>query len=367
MDLPVVFNSKDKLVGSSPLMALARPVRTNHRIHHKVINQSGGNYGLQQTCDQDVFRGLSNHYLDLDGFTLRRHWPNEDEAFDHLSNNITETAEFVVARLGQIAQALLENFRCSLPLSGGADSRTLAFSAKEKVHLAQCYSHRTNWITGLDCLSGSLIAKELGNELRIIDALGTLQRGIIPLGKLKRLRWNFRHRTGYQKPLTDAELVACDLVEETDFVLRGNILDMTRANQWPRNLQFSIEHAISKLAIGGRPPEESTAYWEPEYWNWYSTLPPLARSCAYEFAFVEQLLPNTLGGRLIGCGRATYINPFNDRSLIKACMTVHPEVRKSGKFNRALHIACGAPDIPSVSDIKSSPELKRNARELFAA
>lgn len=365
MDLPLVFNAKEKMVGASPLMVLSRELRTNHRINHKLIIKEGGNYGMQHTCDPDVLRGLSNHYLDLDSFSLHRHWPSADETFQSKTLDINEVAENIVDRLGQIAGTLLENYSCSMPLSGGRDSRTLAFSTKKKIHLAKCFSHRTKWITGIDCYVATLLADALGTELQIIDALGELNKKAVNRKDIRRLRLNFHYRTGYQKALANAELVALDRIPECDFVLRGNILDMTAGHQWPRNCAFSIEHAISKLAIGGRPATENLAYWEPEYRNWLGTLPIPARARAYDFAFVEQLLPNTLGGRLIGSPHATYINPFNDRRLIKACMMVDPETRKTGGLNKALSAACGSPNIPFVSDIKVNAQLKENASRLF--
>jgi len=366
MDLPAVYNAKEKLVGTSPLITLTHPMKINHRANHKWIIKEGGNYGMQQTCDPDVQRALSNHYLDLDSFALHRHWPNSDETFDRQPGSLQDTAEFIVARLGQITGALLENYSCAVPLSGGADSRTLAFSAKSKLQLAKaCFSHRTNWITGIDCYLATQMANVLGVGLQIIDAVDVIRNQAISPDHVRKLRWDFCHRTGYQNAPSNTELVASDLIPEADFVIRGNIMDMTRANQWPRSFKFSIGHAISKLAIGGRPTEENLNYWAPEYKNWLTTVPTHARARAYEFAFVEHLLPNTLGARLMGYNKASYINPFNDRSLIKACMQVSPESRKSGELQKAIYVACDAPDIPFVADVKSNDDLKAKAAQLF--
>lgn len=365
MDLPLVFNAREEMVGTSPLMALTRELRTNDRIDHKLIMKDGGNYGMQQTCDPDVLRGLSNHYLDLESFALHRHWPSSDEAFESGAVDLNETAKQIVARLAQVTGALIKNYSCAMPLSGGNDSRTLVFSAKENINLAQLFSHKTNMITGLDCYVAKLLADELGQDLQIIDAVGHLKTGSVQRKDIRKLRRDFCRRTGYQKALSNAELVAADRIPDADLVLRGNILDMARANQWPRNAKFSIGHAISKLAIGGRPPAENLSYWGAEYQSWLGTLPTLARARTYDFAFIEQLLPNTLGGRLIGCSKATYVNPFNDRNLIKACMMVDPKRRRSGELNKALHAAGGVSAVPFTSKIKRSTELKKKARELF--
>ncbi|WP_306121205.1 hypothetical protein [Roseovarius sp. MMSF_3359] len=369
MDLPAVFNAGEKTVASSPLMALMRPVRANHRLSRRHILKKGGNYGMQQTCDPDVVRGLSNHYLDLESFSLHRHWPVEANRFEAPDGDLNETAAMMVARLGQITGAILENHACLLPISGGLDSRTLAFSARDRLHHADgVYAHRTTWISQFDCYVGMQIAGELGlaKRFQVVDGLKAIQEDRYSAEKLRRLRWDFCHRTGYQHAPKPAELAVADLLPEAGYILRGNIMDMARANQWRRDMVFDVGHGVSKLVLGGRTDDENLAYWGPEYSNWMDTLPGPARARALDFAFVEQLLPNTLGGRLIGYGNACYLNPFNDRTLIQACMSVDPARRKSGELNKALHRACGASDTMMTRQAIADEATKADVERLFA-
>lgn len=369
MDLPAVFERAEKTVASSPLMALMHPMRANHRLSRRHILKKGGNYGMQQTCDPDVFRGLSNHYLDLASFSLHRHWPGEVDNFETSDGDLDETAAMMVARLGQITGAILQNHACLLPLSGGLDSRTLAFSARDHLHHAEAvYAHRTTWISQFDCYVGMQIANELGlaKKFKIIDGLKEVQKGRYSAQEQRRLRWDFCHRTGYQHAPKPAELAVADLLPETDYILRGNIMDMARANQWRRDMVFDVAHGLSKLVLGGRTDEENLAYWGPEYTNWMDTLPSPARARTLDFAFVEQLLPNTLGGRLIGYGNACYLNPFNDRQLIQACMSVDPVRRKSGELNQALHRACSASDTMMTRQAMADEATKADVERFFA-
>lgn len=359
MDLPSVFNAKARCVASSPLLALHRPLEVNHRTDHRLIHKQGGNYGLQQTCDRDVLRGLSNHYLDLDSFSLHRHWPAPDLDFSPDPAPLDEIAARITTRFGQITGALMSSYDCLIPLSGGADSRTLAFSARDKIHLAKgCYAHRTNFNTELDCYVANQLAEALGTELHLIDAITDAP----DRQTVKRLRWDFWYRTGYHAAPTPPELAASALVPKADFILRANILDMAIANQWPRDNRFDLGHAVSKLNIGSRAPEEDLTYWGPDYQNWAKTVPQNAQPALYEMAFLEQLLPNTLGARLLGYRGSTYLNPFNDRGLIRACMRVSPKDRKSGRLTQALHKACGAPDIPMIRQIKRDETLLAEAK-----
>ncbi|MEL7257619.1 MAG: hypothetical protein AAFN80_07210 [Pseudomonadota bacterium] len=368
-DLPAVFNRMEQTVASSPLMALSSPIRANHRINHNQVLKKGGNYGVQQTCDPDVLRVLSNHYLDLETFSLHRHWPSDHESFEAPEDSLDAIAQKMVARLGQVTSALLNNRTCMIALSGGMDSRTLVYSAKEDLHLAKLtYSHRATWISQYDCYIGQLVATELGlaKNFQIFDALKQIKEGIYDNADLRRLRWEFCYRTGYQNAPKNAVLVVADILPDTDYVLRGNILDMARANQWPRGFKFDLNHGISKLVLGGRTAEENLAYWGPEYLNWMDTLPKSAQPRIYDLAFVEQLLPNTLGGRLIGYGNANYINPFNDRYLIHSCMQIDPAKRKSGLLNSALHRACSATDLPMTRSAMSDDKTKAEVEKLFA-
>jgi hypothetical protein len=367
MNLPAVFNAKERRVASTPLLALSRPVRHNQRIDPKLILNEGGNYGMGLTVDPDVMRGMSNHYLDLETFQLFRHWPTADDMIEDEKTPLDELAAFMTERLGRITSALLKSYDCIVPLSGGADSRTLACSARENMHRAKlCYAHRTNMITGVDCYIADQLAAAVGHKLYAIDALGAMQTDQVTSEEIDFWRWVFFMRTGYMRPPSEQELTAKNLTPDADLVLRGNILDMARANQWPRSMTFDLDHAIGKLRIGGRSAKFNTMYWGPEYRNWMDTLPACAAPRVYEFAFVELLLPQTLGGRLIAHRHAGYVNPFNDRQLIKACMSVDPKTRSSGALNAALHRAVDAPDIPMVGQVKKDPAVRRKIRKMFA-
>ncbi|MEQ9257555.1 MAG: hypothetical protein RIG84_00510 [Roseovarius sp.] len=372
MDMPAVFNPAEGLVASSPLLALRRWVEHGTRLHAKTIRNEGGNYGFQLTCDREVTRGLSNHYLALSDFTLHRHWPRGDECFEGRGLALSETAERLLERLGQVTGALVAHHRCLLPLTGGNDSRTLAYSARESLGgLEGAYAHRVNWITQFDCYLGNQLAEDLGLEFRILDAVKAFQQGRFATKDIRRLKWNFLHATGYIHPPMRSELAAAALVPqefpEAELVLRGNVMDMTQANQWPRDsLAFELDHAIGKLALGGRTAEENAAYWRDDYLAWMRTLPENARARTYEMAFTELLLPNTLGAKLQGYGRPHYVNPFNDRGLIATCMSVAPELRKKGLLTETLHGMAGAPPLMRTNRLRKARDRHDEVERLFA-
>lgn len=369
VDLPAVFNRAEKILASSPFLALSRPMTNNPRLDRQAILKDGGNYGLQQTCDPDVLRVLSNHVLDLDDFSLHRHWPGDADTFDTPAGDLSDMAERIIHRLGQVTGTILENYNCHLALSGGSDSRTLAYSARDTLHRAQTlFTLRTTWISQFDCYVASQVASELGlaDRYRVFDAVKEIENRQYKRPHFRRLRWDFYHRTGYQHAPKKEELVGSSMLPDSDYVLRGNVMDIARANQWPKSFRFDLNHAISKLVLGGRTKDENVEYWQKDYQNWMATLPGSAQPRIYEFAFIEQLLPNTLGGRLIGYDRAAYINPFNDRSLIRACMQIDPATRRRGDLNIALHRACGASDHPMTRAVMADDALKAEISRSFS-
>ena len=354
VDLPAVFNHSEHALASSPLMALSTPLRVNPRIKYPRIRKRGGNYGMGQTCDIRVMRVRGNHYLDLDSFAQHRYWPLETDSFEQ-ENELPESARIITTRLGEVTGALLANYDCLMPLTGGNDSRTLAFSARKSMYLAKaCYSHRTNYKTGVDSEIGAKLAHALGHELHQIDALSAIETNQITETEISKLRQNFYLATGYQNAPSDAELVAGDMLPEGQVVLRGNVLDLTRANQWPRDCKFYLGHGIDLLAIGTRSAEENRVYWASEYQEWAKTLPTGAQFFLYDFAFMELQAPCTLGARLQGYPHAAYVNPFNDRRMLAECIRTPTNLRKKGLLNAALHAACEAPEIPMLKQVLRS-------------
>ena len=144
-------------------------------------------------------------------------------------------------------------------------------------------------------------------------------------------------------------------------------MDITRANQWPRgNYNFDFEHGLSKLAIGHPDALDQGSYWRRAYKTWLESLPDFAKPHAYEFSFAELLLPNTLGSHLIGHGRPNYVNPFNDRLLISACMRTDPKQRKKGRLNAALHASVGTPKLIKTAKLRTDAGLKKEVDKLFS-
>lgn len=369
VDLPAVFNAKERILAASPLLALRRPMLPNPSIDREDIQKNGGNYGLQMTCDPDVKRVLANHYLSLGDFSLHRYWPTGASGVGTDATDLVAVALQISQRLRRVGRALITARSCAMPISGGADSRLLAYAIGGDLgHSAFCFAHCDNWITQLDAYIGRDVAHDLGQQFLVIDGRAALDHGAVTRRTVRQAKRKFALRTGFQASPRLPQLASAELLPRSELLLRGNILDMTRANQWQVSPGgFDPDHGLSRLAIGGDPEGQHKKSRRRAYLRWHSTLPAVARNRAFDWAFVEQLLPNTLGARLMGYGGALYVNPMNDRATIAACLRVPPEIRRRGMLIEALLRAVSAPPIPFVKGIRQNQRLKSAAVALFDA
>ncbi|PCJ74379.1 MAG: hypothetical protein COA53_10120 [Rhodobacteraceae bacterium] len=141
---------------------------------------------------------------------------------------------------------------------------------------------------------------------------------------------------------TRGELAALAMIEDypqDHLVLRGNIMELLRANQWREdtiNGPFRLRHAIRRTGVAVRTNASSTSEWGPELLKWYAGLPEVASKRAYDFSFVELLLPNTQGAYFNAFHQNVMINPFNDRKIIEIAIGMPTSLRKDGTIVRTV-------------------------------
>ncbi|APX89594.1 hypothetical protein BV394_07595 [Brevirhabdus pacifica] len=341
LDLSVVCNRDDRMIASSLLLALDRPLRENNRFNHRMVLHRTHRYGLGHTRDVGVRRMIPNHYLDLDSFALHRHWPKGDENLDATSEEAGDGIDEIVARLGQVFGALVRTHDCAVPVSGGNDSRNLIACGKDHLgHVRAFYSHRINKMSGFDCMVARMLMKKLRQPHQTIDVRAPEHEDRFEPARQRAARWDFAFRTGYQALGSDHPvLVAADLAPRAEVVLRGNVMDILRANQYNSdNLEapFDLRYGLSRLRMTPDTDAVQLAVWGPEYQNWADTLPENARGRIYDFAFCEQLLPNTMGGTLYGFAQSFYMNPFADRRMLELALRIAPAKRYRGWVNREI-------------------------------
>lgn len=360
-DLAAVYDPVCRVVASSLLLGLHRPLQKNRRMNHLGPLRQQHNFALQQTADRFARRAMANHYLDLRNFCQVRHFPHGDEEFATTEGDLQDTMGQIVARLRQIMTALLQNHDCVIPVTGGNDSRNvIACCGPQLKHVKSFFTHHYNKTSGFDCMIAQQIGETLGIEVETIDVTSGANKHLLDKNAMHRKRWALAYATGYSWRGTEPETVAgTELVTKGDILIRGNVMELMRANQYlPGNwYEFSLEHALGKLRVAPRIDDTQVAIWGPEYMQWVDTLPKNARNRIYDFAFAELLLPNTMGGMLIAPAPQFYMNAFSDRRMMSLAMAMDPKVRRKNKMNRMLvEMAC-----PELNKIPRTNEFKKKA------
>ncbi|MFO7770172.1 MAG: hypothetical protein R6V38_02255, partial [Roseovarius gahaiensis] len=235
-DLSCVFDPTSRIVASTLLLCLHRPLVRNRRMPHRGPLKGKHNYALQQTADRYVKRALPNHYLSLRTFAPVRHFPRGDEVFEADEAQLDIICERIAKRLKQVTTTLLTNFDCVLPVTGGNDSRNLLACAAGVLGQTQTvlFTHHINKMSGFDCMIGQQIASVLGQDVQVIDVTDPVHQDQFQPDAVKRLRWDVGYATGYQtlEP-GNGVAMAVQLAPAGQCLLRGNVMELMRANQYP--------------------------------------------------------------------------------------------------------------------------------------
>lgn len=167
--------------------------------------------------------------------------------------------------------------------------------------------------------------------------------------------------SGYQLTgKNPAERLAPTLAPPGDVLIRGNVMELMRANQWKAGDfdNVSVEHGLRKLVVAPEINETVIREWGPDYTAWMDTLPTNAGSRVYDFAFCELLLPNTMGGWLVTQGTHFAMNAFNDRAIIANVISLPPRLRRRNRLNREIiRLAC-----PALAQVSLINEAKKESR-----
>jgi hypothetical protein len=332
LDLPVLIDARSRKVASSLGLILDRPIQPDTDFRARLILSGQENLSLQRTLDVDVRRAVSNHYLDLASFTFHRYWldaplndPNGDPDLDQVSRDIAE-------RLSQNVAGWINEFTCSLPVTGGRDSRIIlaaALPVADKVNEFPC--HRFHNPSRKDAKAAKQILKSVNL---------TLKQHFKKASEPTTLR-DMRLKMGWSG--FRGELAALSMIKDypkDNLILRGNILELMRANQWRTDnteKPFNYTHAIRRLGISAsKGAAVSTRQWQRDYDAWLDGLPESARANAYDIAWLEHSLPNYQVAYINGFEHMTMLNPFNDRYLISKTLSIPPKTRKQDKLVQAV-------------------------------
>jgi hypothetical protein len=339
-DIPVIYDRKSRRVGSSLGLVLTRDMRPNPLFPAKRVLSGKQILSFGHTLDGTARRAYPNHVFDLSDFSQRRYWPTEDTVLNVGPRQLEGVFDEMADRLSAHLATWLTEFKCALPITGGRDSRALLACAKGHWDdVAMFMAHRFNNNTRKDAKSGQQIMDDLGYPFHHFFYQKNTLRDLSDM----RLKMGWSGTRGELGALAAMEQYPRDLL-----ILRGNIMELIRANQYRsdrmNDRQINLRHALRRSGAELTPTKANMERWHDIYMGWHNSLPPNAQDRIYDFNFVELRLPNTQSSYMTAMHGGPFINPFNDRRLIELAISISPIRRYSENYYLEL-ITRRAPEL----------------------
>lgn len=346
--LTAVLNQKSGVIASTVTLAIDDEINPSGGRSLREIERKPTLYLMDETPDARVAQLRGNHFVDLKTLTSQRFWPKDDTPFETHetpSQNVIQITE----RLQTIMAALVTNFRCTIPITGGRDSRLLAAAvprdAVDKV--TAFHVHEINWSTGFDVEAAKLVTDHLGlplTEKRVLAGECDVELADLDIQKT---RAQMALATGYAHPRLHRTVIqAMHVAPPSQLLLRGGAAEVAQANKWPMPAripeQITPDFAFQRLAghsmkdmtkLFGKDTTER--YWE-KYKTWFMQLPRGAQKSAVDVGHMELWLSSGMGAVFYAPRRHFYVNPFSEQRLLHATLGFSPKTRKQGRLVKAL-------------------------------
>lgn len=343
-DMAAVYDADTRRVASSPFLALTRRFVGDPLTNWRERLKDARNYCFGRTAEAGIARMIGNHRLDLDTFEQSRHWPTDMGPLESPPDDagLDERIVGIASRLSAVMRALVHGHNCALPLSGGGDSRVLLASAAPFVDRIQHLNTNVyNKMSGIDALLARQLGEVVGCRTRRVDWRDKRVAALLSSTRERRTKWRTARTTGYQTfgPGMRVQVVSDAAVAPT-VTLRGNIMEIMRGTMFGSDrLRGNAERSFLLRRLRVERSENTAAFphWFPLFDAWNSSMPDWLRKHRRDLAFTEHLLPNTLGGGILLLhNRSFYVNPFCDRTMISASMSVPYSVRRTGLLHRRI-------------------------------
>jgi len=379
--LGAVYEPAARRVASSLFLTLEREIEPDRDYPVAEAALIGaGRFAFGRTGDATARRLLANHFLDLESFSPRRHWPPPDLDLTCPMDieAIRERVEIVIARHRQILGALAAHVSPTmLPVSGGDDSRLLlALTAGLRDRIDLCFVHKANRHSRHDVAIACELAARLGVDLEVFDVLA--DKGLWRNDRFAR-RMNVRRKIamGLEDGGPDEKRQEIEVrmaLPKGGTVLRGNVTDVSKAVLW-RDVGIReflrTEGRGHDPGIGVRllmlgPSEAQRDPWcIGAYTDWMDGLPENTRCRAFDFASIEHFRTHGQGALFYATNRNFYQTPSADRTILAALISIPPHLRDAFYVNDLI-IETIAPEIADVRFARDTANAMRARRPPLA-
>lgn len=346
--LTAVANDDLGVVASTVTLAINDEIHPSGGRSLHMVQRKPTLYLMDETTDARVRQLRGNHYVDLKIFESHRFWPKDDTPFDP-PEAPQQSVGRITDRLQIVMRSLVTHFDCTLPVTGGRDSRILAAAVPVDVvdQVDDFYVHEINWSSGYDVRSAKLAAQHMNIPLSVMRVLqGECDAALANLN-VARTRAQMALATGYAHPQLHRSVVQCmHVAPANQLLLRGGAVELAQANKYPVPGripdQITPEFAFQRMAghemadlrslFGERTIER---YWQ-KYKTWFSELPEQARPRAVDVGHIELWLSAGMGAVFYAPRKHFYVNPFSDQLLMHQAMRFDPKMRKNGRLVKRI-------------------------------
>lgn len=372
-----VFDPETKIVASSLLLSLVRPIEDRDDYDHDAIVGGAqmssdaepvlrgtpvpfGYYCFGHTRDRSVTRLRANHFLSLGDFAVHRHWPVAGQQYVPAETSISAAGQQIGLRLARNTKLLTDGQSGVFALSGGYDSRMLlAHAASILPDSFQIYTHAMSWTTSIDAQLAERLARIVDRPLKsVVPPGGNVRRGsfLRPARSINLAR-QYLLSTGYLSAQGPHERRGVyEWIDNDAILLRGNMLELVSAVLEPNHkkitdrafFEFLIETAQAQVAT---PDHEEARMQDAK--AWFASIPEEFHNWVHDLNYTENRLSHSQAGMLFP-GRFFYAAPACDRKIFALCSHISPEDRKARNLYRAV-VEAGCPallDIPTLAELR---------------
>jgi hypothetical protein len=133
--LSLVYSVTDLLAGSTSEVLGDKELADSGLVER--ISSTRETSGTWYPCGLTPWRNLRvlppNHYLDVDGWTIRRHWPTSEPTSVSNRSQCLDVVEAIAARITGNIRAVVDTYPTVMTLTAGRDTRMLLSCARTMI------------------------------------------------------------------------------------------------------------------------------------------------------------------------------------------------------------------------------------------
>jgi hypothetical protein len=334
--LPAVFDESAEQIASSPsaLPGFEYEERFNDDLFNQMRDDSDIWLPAGVTYHTDVERLLPNHYLDLDSWEQKRHWPAESPS----TYSLEKAAEACHQMLPDIYEELASVYnRATVPLTSGKDSRLLLLSVLETGHTDDFRFF--TWGSGTQFDEDARVSKQIAQKFQLTWELYS------PPESTGNQREEWLHRTGHAVGGDIMDQAASLQRLDADVITSGLGGEIGRGYYWRESdgpdTQLDATELLDRMHKPSHPKLESVVS------NWLSGVSDFDAFTILDLAYQELRVGCWGGPQQLGTTPyLDHVYPLCYRPMVTLFHQLPNEVKRADGFASYV-IKDGEPELDS--------------------